>query len=110
VARDVAEGLAAAAGGAHTPPGQTASQAATEALERALLDVAPPVLSAPPALPSWLRGMAEACYAGAGVPLPVLADALEEAGAAPRAVLDHCRCGGPHVRGCWAVDWLLGKS
>ena len=41
--------------------------------------------------------------------LAVLADALEEAGA-PEEVLAHLRAPGPHVRGCWAVDYLLGKS
>jgi hypothetical protein len=110
VARDVAEGLAAAAGGPHLPPGRTAEREATDAAMRILLDLAPPVLPPPPALPAQLREMAAACYAGAGVPLPILADALEEAGIAPRAILDHCRSGGPHVRGCWALDWLLGKS
>ncbi len=40
--------------------------------------------------------------------VPVLGDALEEAGCADTALLEHCR-GGPHVRGCWAVDLLLGK-
>jgi hypothetical protein len=42
--------------------------------------------------------------------LPILADALEEAGCANAAILDHCRLGGEHVRGCWVVDLLLGKS
>ncbi len=42
--------------------------------------------------------------------LPVLADALEEAGCAERAILSHCRSGGPHARGCWVVDQLLGKG
>ncbi len=42
--------------------------------------------------------------------LPVLADALEEAGCAEPAVLAHCRSGGPHARGCWVVDALLGKK
>ena len=42
--------------------------------------------------------------------LPILADALEDAGCADAAILDHCRGPGPHVRGCWAVDLLLGKS
>jgi hypothetical protein len=42
--------------------------------------------------------------------LPVLADALEEAGCTDAAILDHCRGGGPHVRGCWVVDLLLGKQ
>jgi hypothetical protein len=42
--------------------------------------------------------------------LPVLADALEDAGCADAEVLGHCRAGGEHVRGCWAVDLVLGKG
>jgi hypothetical protein len=42
--------------------------------------------------------------------LPVLADALEEAGCADPDILSHCRGPGPHVKGCWLVDLLLGKS
>jgi hypothetical protein len=42
--------------------------------------------------------------------LPILADALQEAGCEDAAVLDHCRAGGPHVRGCWVVDAVLQKS
>jgi hypothetical protein len=42
--------------------------------------------------------------------VPVLADALEEAGCAVRTLLDHCRGPGPHVRGCWAVDLILGRG
>ena len=41
--------------------------------------------------------------------LPVLADALEEAGCHDADILAHCRAPGPHVRGCWVVDLLLGK-
>lgn len=41
--------------------------------------------------------------------MPILADALEEAGCDNRDMLDHCRGDGPHVRGCWVVDLLLGK-
>jgi hypothetical protein len=41
--------------------------------------------------------------------LPVLADALEDAGCADDAVLGHCR-GGEHVRGCWLLDALLGRG
>jgi hypothetical protein len=41
--------------------------------------------------------------------LPVLADALEDAGCVDQNILTHCRSGGPHVRGCWVVDLLLGK-
>jgi hypothetical protein len=42
--------------------------------------------------------------------LPFLADALEDAGCTDRAILGHCRGPGPHVRGCWVVDLLLGKG
>jgi hypothetical protein len=42
--------------------------------------------------------------------LPILADALEEAGCADEAALAHCRGPGPHVRGCWVVDLLLDKG
>lgn len=41
--------------------------------------------------------------------LPVLADALEEAGCTDPDILTHCRQAGEHVRGCWVVDLLLGK-
>jgi hypothetical protein len=40
----------------------------------------------------------------------VLADALEEAGCANEEILGHLRGPGPHVRGCWPIDLLLGKS
>jgi hypothetical protein len=41
--------------------------------------------------------------------LPILADALEDAGCSDADILAHCRGGGEHVRGCWVVDLLLGK-
>jgi hypothetical protein len=40
-------------------------------------------------------------------PMPVLADALEDAGCANEAVLSHCRGPGPHVRGCWVLEAVL---
>jgi hypothetical protein len=42
--------------------------------------------------------------------LPLLADALEEAGCTNADLLNHCRQPGEHVRGCWVVDLLLGKE
>ena len=42
--------------------------------------------------------------------MPVLADALEDAGCTDRAILGHCRQSGEHVRGCWVVDLILGKE
>lgn len=40
--------------------------------------------------------------------MPILADALEEAGCADADLLGHLRGPGPHVRGCFALDLLLG--
>jgi hypothetical protein len=42
--------------------------------------------------------------------LGVLADALEDAGCTDADLLGHLRSEGPHVRGCWAVDLLLGRE
>ncbi|HYT88659.1 MAG TPA: hypothetical protein VEL76_08120 [Gemmataceae bacterium] len=42
--------------------------------------------------------------------VPILADALEEAGCTDEAILDHCRGPGPHIRGCWVVDALLDRQ
>src|SRR5262249_46939836 len=44
------------------------------------------------------------------VRLAVLADALVESGCQEASILEHLRGPGPHVRGCFAVDALLGKS
>jgi hypothetical protein len=41
--------------------------------------------------------------------VPVLADALEDAGCDSWNILNHCRQPGEHVRGCWVVDLLLIK-
>jgi hypothetical protein len=42
--------------------------------------------------------------------MPILADALQDAGCDTPEVLDHCRGPIPHVRGCWLVDSVLGKE
>jgi hypothetical protein len=42
--------------------------------------------------------------------LAILADALEEAGCNDAGMLTHLRSPGPHVRGCWALDRLLGRD
>ena len=42
--------------------------------------------------------------------LAVLADALEDAGCDQADILGHLRGHGPHVRGRWAVDLILGNS
>jgi hypothetical protein len=42
--------------------------------------------------------------------MPILADALQDAGCDSAEVLNHCRNEGAHVRGCWVVDRVLGKE
>lgn len=42
--------------------------------------------------------------------MPILADALQDAGCDSDDVLEHCRGPGPHVRGCWVVDAVLDKE
>lgn len=77
-------------------------------------DIAGPAVR-PPFPPAWrtepvvalARGMYEARDFG---PMPVLADALDDAGCADPDVLSHCRGDGPHARGCWVVDLILGRS
>lgn len=55
--------------------------------------------------------LAEAIYEESAFDrLPILGDALEEAGCGDEAILGHCRAGGPHVRGCWVVDLVTGKA
>jgi hypothetical protein len=41
---------------------------------------------------------------------PILADALQDAGCEDAEVLNHCREGRVHARGCWVVDLVLGKE
>jgi hypothetical protein len=55
--------------------------------------------------------LAQSIYDGGAFDrLPILADALEDAGYTDADILDHCRGPGPHFRGCWVVDLLLGKE
>jgi hypothetical protein len=65
--------------------------------------------------PSWCTStvttLAEGIYSDhLFADLPILADALNDAGCIDEAILGHCRSGGEHVRGCWVVDLILGKK
>jgi hypothetical protein len=69
--------------------------------------------------PRWLTStvvdLARSIYegdprqAGGNMNLPILADALMDAGCDCEELLGHCRSEGPHVRGCWVVDLILGR-
>jgi hypothetical protein len=41
--------------------------------------------------------------------MPILADALQDAGCDNDDILSHCHSAEPHVRGCWVVDLVLKK-
>jgi hypothetical protein len=68
-----------------------------------------------PAWVTWKNGtlpdLARAIYDDRSFDqLPILADALEEAGCTNADILNHCRQPGEHVRGCWLIDFLLDKQ
>jgi hypothetical protein len=65
--------------------------------------------------PAWqtitVVGLAQAIYDERDFDrMPILGDALEEAGCTDAEVLKHCRQPGEHIRGCWVVDLILNKS
>jgi hypothetical protein len=107
---DAAEGAAAAA-----------ANATLEAAYQATLlrDIIGSPFGPSPPLPatmlSWndstVRRIAEGIYDDRAFDrLPILSDALLDAGCDNEDLIQHCRSAGPHVRGCWAVDLILGKS
>lgn len=70
-----------------------------------------PVVSSPAWRSETVVALASAIYAERAFDrMPILADALEEAGCDQPDILAHCRGPGPHVRGCWVVDGVLGKE
>jgi hypothetical protein len=65
--------------------------------------------------PVWLTDtvltLAQGMYASRDYSaMPILADALEDAGCDDEDILVHCRGTEPHVRGCWVIDRLLGRE
>ncbi|AWM35790.1 hypothetical protein C1280_01280 [Gemmata obscuriglobus] len=70
-----------------------------------------PVTAEPGWLTSDVVALATGIYAERAFDrLPILADALQDAGCSRDDVLNHLRGDGPHVLGCWALDLVLGKS
>jgi hypothetical protein len=62
---------------------------------------------------SWQGGavlrIAQGVYNDRLDDLPILGDALVEAGCTDEEIFRHCRQAEEHVRGCWVLDLLLGK-
>jgi hypothetical protein len=72
-------------------------------------------VSIEPSLLSWNNGVVVKLAQGiyderAFHRLPLLADALEEAGCDNEEILSHCRSQSDHVRGCWLIDLILEKA
>ena len=106
---------------AATAPGRlpAVARSAERAAQAALLrDIFGNPFRPAPADPAWLAWndgvvprLAQAVYDERAFDrLPVLADALEDAGCTDEQILRHCRAPGEHVRGCWVVDLVLGKE
>jgi hypothetical protein len=121
-ARNAAKAIATRVTG-RAPPGQptpqwhaawTAAYNAARAEQADLVrDVFPPPGTSPAVEPGWLTStvvaLARRVYESRDFsPMPILADALQDAGCADELVLGHCRKTAPHVRGCWVVDLVLG--
>ncbi len=80
----------------------------------AVREVLPNPFRPTPVRPEWFTatvvGLADAVHArGSYVDLPILADALEEAGCGDWPLLDHLRASISHGRGCWALDVVRGR-
>ena len=70
-----------------------------------------PVVLNPRWLTSTVIGIAESIDRHAQYHnMPILADALEEAGCDNSDILTHCRADQPHARGCWVLDLLTGRK
>jgi hypothetical protein len=70
-----------------------------------------PVVFSPEWRTSTVAAIAEAMYELRDfAAMPILADALEDAGCDDEQLLGHCRSPGSHVRGCWVVDLVLARE
>jgi hypothetical protein len=120
-AADAAE--AAVGGGAEALRAREgASDHARAAAEKAQCDLLRDIFGNPfrpaaldPSVLAWndgtVRRIAQGIYEERAFDrLPILADALLDAGCDDEDLIQHCRSAGPHVCGCWAVDLLLGKE
>jgi hypothetical protein len=101
-----------AAGAAERVERMAAERAAQTALIRCLVgNPFRPAAVDPRWLTSDVVELARGLYAERAFDrLPILADALQDAGCASEDVLSHCRADATHARGCWVVDSVLRAS
>ena len=101
------------------PPRQSKAWAERKGQSDLLRDMFGPLPFRPvtvePAWLAWNAGtvvkLAQTIYGNRAFDrMPILADALEDAGCHDADILGHCRQPGSHVRGCWVVDLLTGRS
>jgi hypothetical protein len=95
--------------------GPEESQLAADLLREVIGNPFRPRLPRQARRPGWLThdvvAVASNLYGGGYFGfLTVLADALEEARCPHPELVEHLRAPGPHVRGCWAVDFVLGQK
>jgi len=102
--------------GLPTAPAEQAARAELAAWVREIFaNPCRPLRPLPPAVLRWndgtTRRLGQAIYEERAFDrMPILADALLDAGCDDEELIWHCRSAGPHVRGCWAVDLVLGKE
>jgi hypothetical protein len=102
----------------HVPTGKyvqirSRTKQALQEAYRQLVDLVPPknIRLDPAWLTSTVKQLAQSIYDDRAFErMPILADALEDAGCDNPDVLNHCRSAGEHVRGCWVVDAMLDKK
>ncbi|HEY1190777.1 MAG TPA: hypothetical protein VGE74_24315 [Gemmata sp.] len=119
-ASTVAHAVARAAAGESPPDKYDTELDAVEARERVaqshlLRDIVGNPFRAPSFEPEWrtdtVMALAAQMYASRSFDaMPILGDALADAGCPDGEILEHCRRPGPHVRGCFVVDLVLNKT
>lgn len=97
-------------GGAFEPALRAEEEAQAELLRDLFNEWFRPVVPHPEWFTSDVMALANNIYNNRAFEhLPILADALQDAGCDSDEVLTHCRGNGLHARGCWVVDLVLGK-
>lgn len=111
-AEDAAANCARAVGFASGPAAEEAEAAAQRALFHEIMsNPFRPVHLDRPSLPDEVILLARTIYLERQFDrMPELAAYLERGGCIDQEILNHCSGPGPHVRGCWALDFVLGKA